>query len=100
MWLGPRSPRSTRSARCCHWSRTSTIFVVKNFINDTSFFEWNPEVYKSYFNMLKNAVEVNVPRLNEMAYEQVELAGVPFSTFVADRNSQGLPGNYSMVLRG
>jgi hypothetical protein len=75
-------------------------FVVKNFINDTSFFGWNPEVYKSYFNMLKNAVEVNVPRLNEMAYEQVELAGVPFSTFVANRNSQGLPGNYSMVLRG
>jgi hypothetical protein len=75
-------------------------FVVKNFINDTSFFEWNPEVYKSYFNMLKHAVEVNIPRLNEMAYEQVELAGVPFSTFVANRNAQGLAGNYSLVLRG
>jgi len=75
-------------------------FVVKNFINETSFFEWNPDVYKSYFNMLKNAVEVNVPKLNEMAYEQVELAGVPFSTFVANRNPQGLPGNYSLVLRG
>jgi hypothetical protein len=35
-----------------------------------------------------------------MAYEQVELAGVPFSTFVANRNTQGLPGNYSLVLRG
>jgi hypothetical protein len=77
-----------------------TYFVVKNFINDTSFFEWNPDVYKSYFKMLKNAVEVNVPKLNEMAYEQVELAGVPFSTFVANRNPQGLPGNYSLVLRG
>jgi hypothetical protein len=77
-----------------------TYFVVKNFINETSFFEWNPDVYKSYFKMLKNAVEVNVPKLNEMAYEQVELAGVPFSTFVANRNPQGLPGNYSLVLRG
>jgi hypothetical protein len=75
-------------------------FVVKNFINETSFFEWNPDVYKSYFTMLKNAVEVNIPKLNEMAYEQVELAGVPFSTFVANRNPQGLPGNYSLVLRG
>jgi hypothetical protein len=77
-----------------------TYFVVKNFINDTSFFEWNPDVYKSYFKMLKNAVEVNIPKLNEMAYEQVELAGVPFSTFVANRNPQGMPGNYSLVLRG
>ena len=75
-------------------------FVVKNFINDTSFFGWNSDVYKSYFTMLKNAVEVNIPKLNEMAYEQVELAGVPFSAFVANRNSQGLPGNYSLVLRG
>jgi hypothetical protein len=75
-------------------------FVVKNFINDTSFFDWSPEVYKSYFTMLKNAVEVNIPKLNEMAYEQVELAGVPFSTFLANRNAQGLPGNYSLVLRG
>jgi hypothetical protein len=75
-------------------------FVVKNFINETSFFEWNPDVHKSYFTMLKNAVEVNIPKLNEMAYEQVELAGVPFSTFVANRNPQGLPGNYSLVLRG
>src|SRR5215471_14381329 len=75
-------------------------FVVKNFINETSFFDWSPEVYKSYFTRLKNAVEVNIPKLNEMAYEQVELAGVPFSTFVANRNPQGLPGNYSLVLRG
>src|SRR5712692_11099429 len=27
-------------------------FVVKNFINETSFFEWNPQVYRGYF---KNA---------------------------------------------
>jgi len=77
-----------------------TYFVVKNFINETSFFDWNPGVYESYFKMLKNAVEVNIPKLNEMTYEQVELAGVPFSTFAANRNPQGLPGTYSLVLRG
>jgi len=76
-------------------------FVVKNFINETSFFEWNsPEVHKRYFKMMKNAIEVNIPRLNERAYEQVELAGIPFATFVANRNPQGLPANYSLVLRG
>jgi hypothetical protein len=34
-------------------------------------------------------VEVNIPKLNELAYEQVELAGVPFSTFIANRTVQG-----------
>jgi len=64
-------------------------FVVKNFINETSFFEWNPDVYKSYFKVLKNAMEIYIPKLNEMAYEQVEIAGVPFATLVANRNPQG-----------
>jgi len=36
-----------------------------------------------------------MPKRNKMAYEQVELAGVPFSTFVVDRNAQDLPGNNS-----
>jgi hypothetical protein len=35
-----------------------------------------------------------------MAYEQVELAGVPFSNFIANRTADGRPGNYSLVLRG
>jgi hypothetical protein len=45
-------------------------------------------------------VEVNIPKLNELAYEQVELAGVPFSTFIANRTVQGQITNYSLVLRG
>jgi hypothetical protein len=75
-------------------------FVVKNFINETSFFEWHPEIYKSYFGTTKDAIEVNIPKLNEMACEQVELAGIPFSTFVANKNGQGQSENYSLVLRG
>jgi hypothetical protein len=35
-----------------------------------------------------------------MAYEQAELAGVPFSTFVANKNAQGQNASYSLVLRG
>ena len=75
-------------------------FVVKNFINDTSFFEWNPAIYKNYFKMVKDAAEINIPKLNEMAYEQVELAGVPFATSSPTRRWTGQPGNYSLVLRG
>jgi hypothetical protein len=80
--------------------RDQHYFVVKNFINDTSFFEWNPAIYRSYFGTAKNSVEITIPKLNEMAYEQVELAGVPFSDFVANKQANGQPANNSLVLRG
>jgi hypothetical protein len=35
-----------------------------------------------------------------MAYEQVELASVPFLTFVANKLPSGEAANYSFVLRG
>ena len=47
-----------------------------------------------------DAVEVTIPKLNEMAYEQVEVAGVPWSSFVANRDGNGQAANNSLVLRG
>lgn len=82
------------------YARDHHYFVVKNFINDTTFFEWNPNVYRNYFGSAKDAVEVTIPKLNEMAYEQVEIAGVPFSNFVANKSANGQPANNSLVLRG
>jgi hypothetical protein len=75
-------------------------FLVKNFINNTSFFEWDQATHASYFKKLKDAVVITIPKLNEMAYEQVELASVPFLTFVANKNPKGDTANYSFVLRG
>jgi hypothetical protein len=75
-------------------------FLVKNYFNNTSFFEWDQATHSSYFKKLKEAVEITIPKLNEMAYEQVELASVPFLTFVANKNIKGDPANYSFVLRG
>jgi hypothetical protein len=75
-------------------------FLVKNFINNTSFFEWDQATHASYFKKLRDAVVITIPKLNEMAYEQVELACVPFLTFVANKNPKGDIANYSFVLRG
>jgi len=75
-------------------------FLVKNYINNTSFFDWDQATQAAYFKRLKDAVVINIPKLNEMAYEQVELASVPFLTFVANKNQKGEPANYSFVLRG
>ena len=75
-------------------------FLVKNHINNTNFFEWDPATYDSYFHRVKDAMEISVPHLNEMACEQVELASVPFLTFVANKAASGDPATYSFVLRG
>src|SRR6202041_3511951 len=72
-------------------------FLVKNFINNTNFFEWDQATHASYFKKLKEAVGITIPKLNEMAYEQVELASVPFLTFVANKNQKGEAANYSFV---
>jgi hypothetical protein len=75
-------------------------FVVKNFINETSFFDWNPQIYKGYLKGGREAVELTIPKLNEMACEQVELAGIPFSSFIANRSGDGQAAAHSLVLRG
>jgi len=75
-------------------------FLVKNYFNNTSFFEWDQPTHAAYFKRFKDAVEITIPKLNEMAYEQVELASVPFLTFVANKNQKGDAANYSFVLRG
>ena len=78
----------------------SKYFLVKNFINNTSFFEWDQATHAAYFRKFKDAVEITIPKLNEMAFEQVELASVPFLTFVANKGPKQEPANYSFVLRG
>ncbi len=75
-------------------------FLVKNHVNDTTFFEWDPATYSSYFSKTRSAGEVTIPKLSEMAYEQVDIAGAPFSAFVANRAGDGRPANHSFVLRG
>src|ERR1700754_200797 len=82
------------------YAKGKHYFIVKNFINDTSFFEWNPAVYRNYFRGAADAVEVTIPKLNEMAYEQAEIAGVPWSAFVGNRDRNGQAANNSLVLRG
>lgn len=75
-------------------------FLVKNFINNSSFFNWDQATYASYFGKADGAVEISVSKLNETAFEQVELAAVPFLSFVSNKGPNGKAANYSFVLRG
>ncbi len=74
--------------------------LARNFINDTNFFEWDEKTYKKYFANIPDAKEIDVPKLNEMAYEQVDLAGVTYKDFIDNKKASGDAGNFSFVLRG
>ena len=41
-----------------------------------------------------------MPKLNEMAYEQVDLAGVTYKDFIDNKAPDGSNGSYSFTLRG
>lgn len=74
--------------------------VARNSINETNFFEWDDATHKKYFSAIPKAQEIIVPKLNEMAYEQVDLAGVTFGNFIANKTAQGDAAKFSFVLRG
>ena len=52
------------------------------------------------FGGIKGAVEITVPKLGEMAMEQVDHASSPFLNFAANKKPNGDPASYSFVLRG
>ncbi len=98
--LGPSIASLDEIAETSTFLADSKYFLVKNFINNTHFFEWDQATYDSYFHKVKNAVELTIPKLNEMACEQVELASVPFLTFIGNKGPHGEAATYSFVLRG
>ena len=98
--LGPSIASLDEIAETARSVGEANYFLVKNRINDTTFFEWDPATYNSYFKQIRGAAEITVPKLNEMACEQVELASEPFLSFIANKTANGEPANYSFVLRG
>lgn len=66
----------------------SKYFLVKNHINDGSYFEWDENITAA----LSMAPSIDIPQLPELASEKIDQAAVTFSNFV---NSKG-----SFVLRG
>jgi hypothetical protein len=98
--LGPSIASLDEIKEASRFVGDASYFLVKNFINNTSFFDWDPATYNSYFKQIKNAEEIVIPKLNEMACEQVEVASVPYVSFVANKNGKNDAANYSFVLRG
>ena len=98
--LGPSVASLDEIADISAFTTDASYFLVKNFINNTTFFDWDPATYNSYFKKIKGAHEITVPKLNEMACEQVELASVPYVSFGANKGPNSETASYSFVLRG
>ncbi len=98
--LGPSIASLDEIADTAAYLGDARYFLVKNFINATHFFEWDEATHQAYFNRIKDAVEISIPKLNEMATEQVDLASVPYLAFIANKKQGGDPASYSFVLRG
>ena len=98
--LGPSIASLEEIADTARFLNGAHHFLVKNFINNSTFFDWDSATYNGYFKKIKGAAELTIPHLNELANEQVELASLPFGTFIANRAANGDPASYSFVLRG
>jgi hypothetical protein len=98
--LGPSISSLEEISTTAPFVADAHYFLVKNHINETTFFEWDPATSSSYFDEVKSTGEISIPKLDQHAYEQVELAGVPFSLFAANKTSTNQPASHSFVLRG
>jgi hypothetical protein len=98
--LGPSIASLNEIAETANFMQGAKYFLVKNFVNDTHFFEWDKTTYNFYFRKLQDATELSIPKLNEMAFEQVEIASVPFLKFIANKGLDDEDADYSFVLRG
>jgi hypothetical protein len=98
--LGPSIASLDEIAETANYMQGVKYFLVKNFVNDTHFFDWDKKTYDFYFRKLQDATELSIPKLNEMAFEQVELASVPFIKFIANKGVHDEAADYSFVLRG
>jgi len=98
--LGPSIASLDEIVETAAYLGDGKYFMVKNFINNTHFFDWDEATYAGYFKGIPDAVQITIPKLPEMAAEQVDLASVSFSTFIANKKQSGDPASYSFVLRG
>lgn len=79
---------------------SASHFIVKNHINETTFFEWDEHSkYAASLRALAN-VTINVPHLNSVANESVQQSRLPFLTF-GDSAAHPVTGDkISRTLRG
>jgi hypothetical protein len=54
--LGPSVASLAEIADVLAYVRGKNYFLLKNFVNEASYFDWHPDIYQSYFSKLKDQV--------------------------------------------
>ncbi len=90
--LGPSMSSISEVASLAKQIGAARHFLVKNFINETRFFEWDRSSAQDYWRSMA-ASTISVPMLPELAAEVMQKRGGSFSAFVNDVSE-------SRVLRG
>ena len=98
--IGPSIASLQEIAEVSRYLKGVDYTLARNSINETNFFEWDRDTHAKYFAHVDQRSEISIPKLNEMAYEQVDLAGVTFKDFIDNKAADGNPGKFSFVLRG
>jgi hypothetical protein len=98
--LGPSLASLSEIAETAPFVTDASYFLVKNYVNDSTFFDWDPATLQTYFGKVKSTGDVTISKLNAMAYEQVDLAGTSWSTYVANKAADGGAAQHSFTLRG
>ncbi len=74
-------------------------FLVKNHVNNTTFFDWDKQAYDAAFSDIRSGI-IDIPQLDPLAAEHVENAGVTFTQYIGNLDNTGQPARHSLVLRG
>src|SRR5260370_7667323 len=68
--LGPSIASLDEIAETANFMQGAKYFLVKNFITDTQSFQWDQAPYNSYFHRITNTVDLTIPNLNKIPYDQ------------------------------
>jgi hypothetical protein len=98
--LGPSIASLDEIAETANFMQGAKYFLVKNFINNTSFFEWDQATYNSYFHRIKDATELTIPSSTKWPTSRSKSPPCRSSNSSPTRACTDEAANYSFVLRG
>jgi hypothetical protein len=73
--------------------------VVTNPANGLDLLDWEASEARVNFER-DGGIELNMPELNKLAYNEIDRSGATFGQFINNRQPNGVEANYSYVLRG
>lgn len=77
------------------------IRIVRNLVDDSAFLRKDHRFSQQFLTSEARRDEIHIPRLDQLAYEAVDLTALPFSSFVLNEPSRSVERRpRSFVLRG